>query len=399
MRSGASLLLILLAATLIPVSGAAYQTSTWVSGGDPASLRSLQLHASELDEVNPLLYRAREDGGLEATSSLDENAFRAAAVGSRIIPTVVADRRVASAILASSGLRASHAAMIASLVRERVWDGIEIDYDVASGEELVLFLTELKRELALSGRNLVVALQPKAADDAGVDWRAVSLLADRVKIKMWRPTAEPAQLAPLDWITAVSRYASSTIPPSKIVFAFPWEGTDWSPLGASVMTFEEAREVLISNRMIPHRHRDGELTFTYKAGDGTEHVVWFQDVESFRRKVETALKETPGAAGVAQWKSGGEDDRNWIIVSQLHAGRRRPVAPSTPAPPTATMAVQPEPLPIAESTQNWTAFLLFLFAAVVAGLLGQVAARRTTPRIPVPVRGSVTQRESRGRRP
>ena len=50
MRSGASLLLFLSAAAFFPLSGSC-QTSSWIDGEDPDSIRSLQLHGSDLTEV------------------------------------------------------------------------------------------------------------------------------------------------------------------------------------------------------------------------------------------------------------------------------------------------------------------------------------------------------------
>ena len=62
----------------------------------------------------------------------------------------------------------------------------------------------------------------------------------------------------------------------------------------------------------------GEAWFTY--GDG-RHIVYFNDAETLRQRIQAAFKRHPTLAGVAIWALGGEDPENWSALDQAFSNK------------------------------------------------------------------------------
>jgi spore germination protein len=328
---------LLIAAFLVAASADAgpYRFSTWVVPFDSASLRSIEMHGGKVNEINPVWLMPADDGSVKIDAAADDPTWRAAMVGARVIPTIQNDTMgkmgvmMVQTILETPALRDRHIDDLVTLVVNRGWDGVEIDYEwimTSHRAHMTDFLSRLGARLDAAGKELVVCLHPKTYDTdrngpGSQDWNAIGRIADRVKIMLYGfhwSTSDPGPLAPLDWIENVAEYASETLPAERTVFALPWYGYDWKGMDGDRIFFEEARALAMERGIAPARDANGELMFTYR-----DHVVYFQDAQSFRMKMDAVTRAFPNPAGFAMWRPGGEDPEKWEIVDQL---RIRPEA-------------------------------------------------------------------------
>ncbi|MBW3564790.1 MAG: hypothetical protein KY459_08695 [Acidobacteria bacterium] len=320
----------------------AFELSGWIPAWDKAALESLQLHGAILDESNPVWYTLEADGSIDKVWNAENPSWRAAMSGSRLLPTIqnygnggFDDERV-TRIISDPVLRARHIEDLVVLVVQNAYDGIDIDYEripASSRDDFSAFVTELARELHATGKLLSVTVHPKtsASQDwrgpGGQDWPVIGAAADSVKIMAYDyhwSTSTAGALSPLSWVTDVARYATNSIPASKVVMGLPWYGYDWLGNRGTAVTWKQATALAKSNNVTPVRDADGELTFSY---DG--RTVFFQDAESYRLKINAILKVAPGIGGITQWRLGDEDAASWNVIRDL---RGETVIVAAPAP-------------------------------------------------------------------
>lgn len=318
--------------TLLATPAFAYRQSAWIPTWDAAALESMQRNAGELDETNPSWYSIAADGGVSKNWNAESPELRAALSGTRIVPTIKNyingrfDADALSKILGTADAREQHAEAIAQLVVTRSYDGIDIDYEsmrASEKENFTLFIETLASKLHASRRTLSVTVHAKTSDSAtwdgpgAQDWRRIGAAADSVKImaydKHWS-TSPAGAIAPLDWIANIAKYAVSTMPASKVVMALPWYGYDWGTSGGKAVTWTEASQRVLANGARVTRDENGEATFSY--GD---HVVYFQDAESYRRKVDYLVARYPKIGGFAHWRVGGEDPATWDVIASMRS--------------------------------------------------------------------------------
>lgn len=308
----------------------AYEFSTWIPTWDSAALASMRVNAGRLDEANPSWYTVAEDGSVARNWNAEDSELRAALAGVRLVPTIKNyingkfDAPLMSAILASSELREQHAEAITRLVVEQALDGIDLDYEAMPAtdrDNFTAFVQLLAGKLHEIDRTLSVTVHAKTSSSSNwkgpgsQDWPRLGAAADSIKIMAYDyhwATSEAGPVAPLDWIESVAAYAVSTIPAKKVRIALPWYGYDWSTSGGKGVTWKEAVALAQSKGAVVGRDVNGEATFTYGS-----NVVFYQDRESYRRKVDRIVTRYPGIGGFAHWRAGGEDPEVWDVIREL----------------------------------------------------------------------------------
>lgn len=322
----------------------AYRTSAWVPAWDSNALTSVQLNAGKLDEANPGWYTVVADGSIAKNWNAENPTWLAAMSGLDILPTIKNyddaigrfNGDLVAQIVNDPQKREAHAENITQLVVLRAYSGIDIDYEAvpaASRAGLTQFLSTLAAKLHAAGKKLSVTVHAKTSD--GDDWKGpgaqdyaqIGQHADSVKIMAydfhWNGS-EAGPISPLQWLEQVTAYAVKTIPAEKVLVGLPWYGYDWVGTRATGITFREASNLITTNNLTVGRNADGEATFTYG-----NHVVFFQDATSYRRKVEMLTAKFPGIGGFAHWRTGAEDPEIWQTVGQM---RLTGGSGATPAP-------------------------------------------------------------------
>jgi spore germination protein YaaH len=327
------------AAFLCSFSAYAYRVSAWIPPWDSNALTSMQLHGGSLDESNPAWYSLDANGGIVKNWNAEDPALRAALTGTRLIPTIqnyVSGSFNASVVLnliATAESREVHAEALRQLVVMRAFDGIDIDYESlpqSAKANFSAFVALLAQKLHASNKTLSVTISANVNSN---DWTAIGAAADSVKIMAYDnhwPGGTAGAITPLDWLDSVVTYAESHIAPEKVMIGLPWYGYDWVGTNATNVSFASGMQTALSNGVTPSRDVNGELTFAY-AG----HVVYFQDAESYARKVDAVLAKHSRIGGFAHWRAGVEDPATWTKVASMRNGSTSGATPE-PKPPTPT---------------------------------------------------------------
>lgn len=242
------------------------------------------------------------------------------------------DYRRVDKVISSRAARKAHIQALVELAAERNFDGINIDYEAlkrGQRENFTAFVEELAEALHEKGKLLGVAIHPKTSENnpaenngsEAQDWRKLSESADQLYFMTYSehyrgsfpgPNASPA------WIDKILNYAVNEVkvPREKIFMGIPFYGHEWVQNRFGLyrgidddLTFDKA--ISLSERY------EAEILFdkisqtpylTYER-DGETHVVWFENVESLKAKLE--LREKYNIPNLAFWRLGGEDPEVW----------------------------------------------------------------------------------------
>ena len=334
----------------------AYRMSAWVPSWDSNAPTIMGIHARDLDESNPGWLYANPDGTVRI-SGLDDR-LRSALAGTLLMPTIknyangAFDGAMVTTIVNSDSLRAQHADAIVQVVVQNGFDGVDVDYErIASGAKAgyTTFLQLLAGKLHASNKKLSVTVP---ANSSALDWSAIGAVADSVKIMAYDyhwATSSAGAIAPLDWLDKVASDAERLLG-QKAMIALPWYGYDWLGTAGVGVTYAQAMTKAQSAGITIDRDANGEATYTY---DG--RTVYFQDAESYRRKVQSIITRHGNIGGFAHWRVGAEDPAIWEAVGELRhlAGSR---APTTVIPPKNFMIDGPAEIAMVAGTQSSTRF-------------------------------------------
>lgn len=313
---------------LVAANAQAYRFSAWIPAWDSAAVTSVQQQGDHLDESNPGWYTMTSTGGVAKVWNAEDPTLRAAMTGSSLIPMIQNyingrfDGAAVATIIADPAKREAHAETLTQLVIANAFDGIDIDYEAVpttSRADFTAFITVLAEKLHRAGKKLSVTVHPKTSDSqnwngpGSQDWPRLGAVADSIKIMAYDyhwSTSDAGAITPLDWLEKVTAYAVSTIPDSKVMIGLPWYGYDWVGRTGKGVVYTQAMSIARANNATITRDVNGEPTFTY-----SDHVVYFQDAESYARKVETLTRKYPSLGGFAHWRVGGEDPAMWDRIA------------------------------------------------------------------------------------
>ncbi len=325
-----------------------------------SAVRSVERSGSLFTDTSPFWYdlvpnQARREvvvwkGG--AVSSIPSTVRRLRSTGAKVLPTVTESlsARGMAAMLRSPARRSAHVAQLTRLTVANRFDGLDLDYEAMAfggtraDRDTVkrLFprlVRELERSLQRHGRSLTVTVAARTSD-ADPNWRvydyaAIGAAADRMRLMAYdyHTTGSAAgPVAPLEWTSAVVRYAVSRVPSRKVQLAIPTYGYDWvSSLRGTCPTGVRPRDVgrttaqlndLAASRGVSpvYDRRTGEAKFGYRTlyrgkrngrtvSCTATRVVWFPTVSSTQAKAKLVGRYR--LAGIAFWSLGGEDPAQW----------------------------------------------------------------------------------------
>lgn len=299
---------------------------------EAASIASVEANGTRIGELNPVWYSAAHSGDIVVNWNGEKPTVTR---GARFIPTIQNatggkfDKRFGE-LLADPAFRERHASEIAALVEKKHYDGIDIDYEglpATSRDDLNQFLALLASRLHRHRRELSVTLHPRTDDSqnwdgpGAQDWRFIGRIADSVKVMAYDfhyQGGEGGALSPLKWLDDIASYADTTIRSRKVMIGLPWYGYDWQGTTATAIGFDEALKLAVAKGAEVRRDENGEPYFAY-----ADHLVYFEDAESYSRKVSQVLHSHRSIAGIAHWRSGREDPAVWTQVGALHQRRLR----------------------------------------------------------------------------
>ncbi|HHW19448.1 MAG TPA: LysM peptidoglycan-binding domain-containing protein [Firmicutes bacterium] len=208
---------------------------------------------------------------------------------------------------------------------EQGYTGINIDFENIPGDLRQEFTAFIRNVSSLLGSRatLSVAVPAKTRDNpdsswsGGFDYSALSNWVDFVVIMAYDEHysgSRPGPVASLEWVTEVSDFAKTQVPPSKIVLGIAGYGYEWPKDGGSGRSYpahvmerdalSQGIAVVRDQGKVPHY----ELT-----RDGCVYVRYYEDGTSIREKVGLALKN--GFYGVSLWRAGYETSDTWDAIA------------------------------------------------------------------------------------
>lgn len=313
---------------------------TW----DESSRVSLETNISNLDIVSPYYYHLTPAGTIKSFAEpavLD--TMREAGV--TIIPLIQNESRWDEfrTTIQTPEKRDAIVALLVDLVEDNSYAGIHIDFEAVNASDAPLltdFMTRLYAAFHPRGWLVSQAVIARTSDQSTVwggayDYAALAEVNDYIVIMAYDFTPvgskTPGPVAPIWWVEDVIDYAVDEIPNEKIFLGVPFYGYDWNTKTgppAEAVSFAGAQErAALRGATTGFDKDDGAPWVKYRGEDGADHVVWYEDVESFEQKLEVVTDER--LAGFAAWRIGHEDPRNWIVIGSLTTPATR-IPPLTP---------------------------------------------------------------------
>ena len=226
------------------------------------------------------------------------------------------------------------------------FDGVHIDFEgVNAGDQALLtsFMTTLSGVFHQHGWLVSQAVIARTSDapstwGGAYDYRALAKLNDYIVVMAYDYTgagsSTPGAMAPLWWVSNVVGYSEDRIPPEKLLLGIPLYGYDWDTKkggGATAIDYPTAAKLAARpGAKSGFSNDDGAPWIEYTDDQGDTHKVWYEDADSFEKKIEVLIDHD--LAGFAVWRVGHEDPADWTIIQGLQT-------PATRLPPSEDTAV------------------------------------------------------------
>lgn len=315
------------------------------------TLNTGETGARELQEVGryltywmPFAYRIQEDGGLGA---IDDTEMLRSAAAERIVPVLCITNfsatetgtQLAHTILASTDIQDRLVTNIVNVMKEKGYQGINVDFEnvlLADRELYNQFLKRLTDQLHPKGYFVSTALAPKtSSEQKGLlveahDYAAQGRIVDFVVLMTYEwgyRFGPPQAISPLNQIKRVLDYAVTVIPRDKIFFGFQIYARDWllpHAEGQEAETFsqqEAVRRAIESGATIQYDTVAQSPYFRYTDAQGRYHEVWFEDARSAQAKFD--LVKDYHLRGISYWVLGYPYPQNWLLLEDNFTIRKR----------------------------------------------------------------------------
>ncbi|MBP1560791.1 MAG: LysM peptidoglycan-binding domain-containing protein [Oscillospiraceae bacterium] len=221
-----------------------------------------------------------------------------------------------------------------AVIQQKGAQGLDIDMEYIPPnlrEEFAAFAENAAEKLRPLGLILHIDLAPKTSSvQQGTlyeahDYALLGAAADYVFLMTyeWGYTfGPPMAVAPLPNVRRVLEYALTEIPKEKIFLGIPNYGYDWRlPFERGVTAAVTLGNLTAVNLAIEKRseilfdEQSQSPYFYYTANDGSEHVVWFEDVRSLRGKFE--LVQEKAILGCGYWNLMRPFPQNFLLLNSM----------------------------------------------------------------------------------
>ena len=267
------------------------------------NMETLRKTLPSLTYLSVFSYEVNEDGSLDSIQDIPLiQAARSESVAPIMVITNIGDEGgfdsdLASTILGSQSIHNTLINNIVSIMREKNYHGLAIDFEYiypSDRENYNNFLRRLVARLRPMGYILVSALAPKiSAGQEGTlyeahDYAVHGELMDHVVIMTyeWGYTySPPMAVAPINEVRRVLDYAVTEIPREKIFMGIPNYGYNWTlPYveGTAAQTISNVGAVNLAYNVGAYINFDPVAQapfFNYYDENGRLHEVWFEDAQ------------------------------------------------------------------------------------------------------------------------
>ena len=285
-----------------------------------AKLDSLSLYWYNLDSDNDV----SRDGSVSDENEEDIIAF--AKENNKKVLVGIGDHgeaERADEILEDEDLRNDHFDEIMTLLDEKGYDGVIIDYENLSNnqeEKFTNYMEQLSEELKSNGKMLGISIPVETEGKVthGINIEAVSKIVDRMHMNIYEQhgaDSGPGPIASIDWTNTIIKNAiDQGVSPNKIVLGTAHSGHDWivSPDEEFFKDMHTKETLELLNRTKANLKWDRQKQanyFEYTDGENRKHIVWLEDAESIKTKIDLAKRYK--LQGLFIWYLGGEDPKFW----------------------------------------------------------------------------------------
>ncbi len=345
---GSFLFGILLASVPVPLLAHPPATSLFYYVEEPPAFTSALTHLSRISIIAPQVFVMDRDGFVfgEVNPDLLQAARRRQVAVMPLVLNKGFKQDVIHSVL-EDPLKMQRAIryLLYYADRDDYW-GIQFDFENIhfSYRHLYnLFVEEAARQFHRRGRKFSVAVVAKHSDQpqhysesswnnwAGVfDYATLSRAADFLSLMTYDQHSlgtPPGPVAGVPWMKRVIEYAVTHIPREKISLGIPLYFRSWNSTGlrGGYGGFPEVVPMLHRPGVVAGWDENRQVPWFRYPDDGVEHEIWYEDVRSFRAKLE--LLKLYRLHGFSAWVIGQEDPRIWVEISGRARIRRLLPAP------------------------------------------------------------------------
>lgn len=286
-----------------------------------------------LDELSLYWYNLGSDNTIALDNSVSEEAEKetiaiAKQNGKKVLMGVSdhGETEKADDILEDGEMQSDHISTIISLLNEKGYDGVIIDYeDMRDDQEgaFTNYMRTLAEAVHARGKTLGISVPVETRGRVlhGINITGVSQVVDRMHLVTYEESgqdSEPGPIASIGWVNTIVKNAiAQGVAPDKIVLGTAHSGHDWvvEPDEEFIkdMHTRETLELLArTNATVTWDEEKQQNYFEYEDDERKSHVVWLEDARSFAAKVDLARRYK--LRGVFIWYLGGEDPQVWQTI-------------------------------------------------------------------------------------
>jgi spore germination protein YaaH len=216
--------------------------------------------------------------------------------------------------------------------------------DVKNRENLNSLVKYLESEFDKDGLKLSIAVVSKISDDekdfaqyeklqpgywkywAGVfDYKTLGENTDFISVMIYDEPNSPGPVATIGWSKKVIEYALTQVPQEKLSFGVPSYG--WAYRGQEKKMFSMVDYNFTATKIFNYNKKDtrnmttgggtskmyGDISWVSYNTSGKNYTIWYENYDSFKRKLEQIKLLAPAAYGFSVWVLGDEDKDVWKL--------------------------------------------------------------------------------------
>lgn len=301
----------------------------------PALENAAREAAPYLTYLAPFSFQAKRDGSLKEPLL---NQFPAIARANRNVLMMVINNQendqfsdeLGRILLNDMTIQDRFLNNIVATAKKYGFRDIHFDFEFlrpADREAYNRFLRKASERFHREGWLMSTALAPKtSATQKGLwyeahDYKAHGQISDFVVIMTYEwgySGGPPMAVSPIDQVRKVLDYAVSEMPSNKILMGQNLYGYDWTlpfvqgTIAKAVSPQQAIQLAAQHNVPIEYDTKAQAPFFRYRAADGKQHEVWFEDARSIQAKFDL-IKEM-NLRGMSYWKLGLAFPQNWLLI-------------------------------------------------------------------------------------
>lgn len=293
--------------------------ATYYYNGDSSSYNSMTTNSDLLDKIATHTYITDSYGNLNGLVPKEQITY-AKNNGIEVLAMVSNkfDAEIAKSVLENSTYRQALIQNIVTQLTTYNYDGVNIDIEglyASNRSHLTLFMKELYEKLNPLGLKVTMAVPAKTYDNPSNSWsgafdyQALNNYSDEIVLMTYDEHyagGTPGAVASIGWVRQVVDYATTVIPPEKLILGIAAYGYDWSSKGTKAYGVTRMYEIANTyGAQIIWDSVSQTPYFTYVDADNITHTVWFENEYSVPFKLN--LVNEKNLQGVAIWKLGLEN--------------------------------------------------------------------------------------------